>query len=303
MQLFSESICGPDNQIHLSNDDYRLMLGVLRATFDTKDDIDLERAWAAGKDILQQRTHPSARNIVDRMCSLVHDVDVSCPLRKRLEDVYRLIEVSYPLGTIVTDVEGGEDTFLSAAGAIRVNPGSKTGVRSGIEFVPEGRNTIAHYVIDDMEHSYVGQDSIEDGNTSIYGKERRVQQFFRQRFGRTFHVQPTVDIGDDHSLPGWLVAMRCRGRLALMLKHVGTKAYSTEASATMSENGDIKTTTRTRQEVQDGVILSVRQWGTPERSENHFARHPEAVFEFSTGVRAVNEPFGKAVRMPASSAE
>ena len=300
-RLFSESIAGHDNEIHLANSDYRLMLGAIRNALAAEDDIDLELRWKAGLETLGKTAMPSSSNIMDRMAKLLDGTETSAGLRRKLLDLYRLIEISYPLGTIVTDPAGGENAFLPGSSAVRVGPAKAKGVVHSMEFMPEDGDTVARHVIQDCGNSYIGQSVLIEDAVMAFGKGRGLSSFFRQRFANRFNLDPSVELGDDHRLSGWLIVARSRGRLAFMLKHVGTKSESEISAAMTDASGETKTVVQPLAEQKDGHVLTVRQWPRPERTHAHFVADPEVRYDFYTGERAADRPFGTAVRTPARS--
>lgn len=299
-RLFSESITGLDGEVHLPNADYRLLVGTIRNALGAKDDIDMQRAWNSGVEEARKSIMPSSTVIFDRMDKLM-SVETSAPLDRKLRDLQRLVEISYPLGTIITDPAGGENAFLPGSSAFRIGPARAKGVVHSLEFMPEEDSVIERHVIQDCAHSYVSQTVLANNDLIAVGKTRFIHSFFRQKFANIFHLDASVDIGDDHPMSGWLVAARIRGRVAFMMKHLGTKAQSTTAAASMDASGEVKTVVQSLTEAQDGHILSVRQWGRPERAGAHFVHTPEVQYDFYTGERAINTPFGKTVRTERAS--
>lgn len=304
-RLFSHEICGPDGDINLRNADYRLLLGVLRTAQKMNDAIDLRRAWDTGMRSLEARCHPSMQSIISRLRLLTEYSGVKCGPRRRLADVQRLIELSYPLGTILTDPNGGENSFLPANGAIRINPSTKPEVRSSVEMMPDDGETAVHHILWEDETSYAVQNTMGNGTFMTLGKESYLTSFFQQEFNRNLAVTPFSNLGDDHPLPGWILVVRSRDRIAVLLKNLGGLMFN-KKSANRSEYGDVKTMLKTHGEIGNGNIVRVQYWDPPEADEksgSHFKNSPSVTYSFSTGVHAVDEPFGATVRTPTGSSQ
>jgi hypothetical protein len=302
-RLFSESISGPDGDVHLANSDYRLVLATIRNALGAQDEIDMAVRWKNGLETLGATMMPSSANIMDRMVKLMDGTETSATLDRKLRDLHRLVEMSYPLGTIVTDPAGGDNAFIPASSGVRVGPAGSNGVLHSLEFTPEDGDTVQHHVSQYDGNSYVNQNVIGDGGMMAFGKPRGMISFFRQRFSSRFNIDPSSDVGDGHRLPGWLIVARSRGRLAFMLKHVGTKSES-ELSASMTvSSGETTTVTQASAETKEGHVLTVRQWPRPGKNGVDFFGEPSVRYDFYTGERTANMPFGKTVRTSAESAQ
>lgn len=302
-RLFSESISGPDGDVHLANSDYRLMLGTIRNALGAQDEIDMAVRWKTGLQALGKTMMPSSTNVMDRMVKLMDGIETSATLERKLRDLHRLVEMSYPLGTIVTDPTGGDNAFIPASAGVRVGPAGSNGVLHSLEFTQQDADTVQHHISQYDGNSYVNQNVIGDGDMMAFGKPRGIISFFRQRFSNRFNLDPSSDVGDDHRLPGWLIVARSRGRLAFMLKHVGTKSESEISASVTDASGEMKTAVQSVAETKDGHVLTVRQWHSLERDGAPFLAEPSVRYDFYTGERSVDVPFGKTVRTTADSAQ
>ncbi len=299
-RTFSRDVMGGDGAIHLSNHDYRLLLGVLASSFvllKDKKNVPADVILSA-LETYESGCQPGADALSARIQSLVefdHE-DIRCSVRRRVRDIIRLLEVSYPLGTSITDPDGGDEVMVRADRQIRTHSFidsveehiRMTPVRSATEIAStnqRGRSILAV------------RTGLEENSIARAGRDQRYGSFFGIPNEAGLTLQPEIDLGAS-CFPGTLVIARQSGHIAVMVKNVLCYASPAEDESQSATEGGVAVKTKPASSTQrDEFSVTTLCISKPDQNGGHDPEHPDLTYDFyDVSDTAPMTAFGKTVR-------
>lgn len=238
--VFSHDIMGDNGEIHLTNRDYRQLLGLLSSVFEraSNKNISPVTLLLPALQEFEGRCQPGARFLVDRIRSLVeYEFNrIKCSFRRRIRDVIRLLELSYPLGTSMTDPNGGKDHLFVPAKDLLCIESRAEGSQDQVRMYPVRNGTAVLSVSQELRTAYAVRTDLKRDDVARAGPDRQFKSFFNQPLRNTVVLQPDVHLGQS-LFPGTIVIVRLSDRIAIMMKDVLSYA-SPQEQLCDDENGN-----------------------------------------------------------------
>lgn len=243
---FSHQIMGKNGEIHLANHDYRLLLGLLSSTFERSKNkkIPPKTLLLPALQQFEAQCQPGAQVLVERITSLLtYESDgITCSSRTKLRDVIRLLELSYPLGTSMTDPHGGKNMMLPTDSLLCIKSREKKVknreiVEDKVRLHPVQRGTAILSTSQELGMAYAVRTDLENDNVARAGPDWQFKKFFNRPLSRTLVLQPEVHLGVS-LFPGTIVIVRLSDRIVIMMKNV--LSYATHQEQLVDdENGNV----------------------------------------------------------------
>lgn len=305
VRAFSHQILGNDGTVYLTNRDYRLMLGVLASAYERLDavDADVERILDDVLETIWNGCSRGAEVYVERVESMFEmettgDDGENCPARTRVKNVIEFLERSYPLGTCLTDPEGGNDASISVDRELRVRAYNER-VAGEIRIKQGGGNSI---VLSTMKDGTLipMRNNLEGDVLATVGRDQRYGSFFGQKFKPRIVLEPNISL--KHTVfPGNVVIARQAGFITLMMKDV--LVHSRPFRERTVSDGEGNVAVEVRQVTDQSLPLSVVSINGSQPNGT-FGSLPEVQYSFyrSAPEDPSSSKFGATVRTERASA-
>lgn len=307
-KAFSVEVMGTDGTVHLTNRDYRLMLGILSSAYERlgKRGVHPSTVLLSALEAFEERCSPGAEVFVSRIQALL-DADLlpddapQCSPRARVRDIIRLLEESYPLGTSMTDPDGGKEAAIPVDRLVHVQSYG-TGVEEQVRLSPVRSKTAVMATVQEDGSAYAARVDVETDGVGRFGRERRFKKFFKQPIGGTLVLQPDVNLGESVH-PGSLIVVRHRNEIILMMKDILSYA-SYDESPVSNASGDVAVEVKQSQEIKSAAPLSTVNVFKRQPNGGFDPDRPDVTYEFFNNVDGEAVPsFGKTIRTERSSAQ
>ncbi len=302
---FSRDILGGYGEVRITNRDYRSLLGVLTSSFVLLKDEHARpsNVVMSALETYEKGCEPGADALAGRIQSLMEYApdNICCSVRRRVRDIIRLLEVSYPLGTSVTDPDGGPDAVIPAERHVSLHAYVNS-VEEQVRMQPiRGKTEISS--TQKYKRAILSQRTdLEEGDVARIGRDQTIASFFGVRSEDKLILQPEVDLGSS-CFPGTWLVVRHADHVAVMIKNVLCYAGPKSADTSVAE-GDLAVKTRSSHAIDREYPVSVLSIAKRDEHGGFDPEHPDVRYEFfDVSDKSPMAPFGKTVRKERASAQ